>query len=79
MITAMLIASGRAKGARVKETSFRQYTTSSPIIVKGKTSARYFKNFGISFFSGIRRNGRALVKTVPRTTNPKNIINWGVV
>jgi len=71
-IAAMLIISGRAKGALVKETSLRQYTTSMPIVVKGRTSDRYFTNFG-SFLSSLKiRKGRALVITVPRLIRPKN-------
>jgi len=79
MITAILISSGKPFGACEKEISFRQYTTSMPMMVKGRTSAKYVMYLGISFFSGKSRKGSVLVKMVPSITIVKNIINCVVV
>jgi hypothetical protein len=72
VIVAILITSGKANGLIAKEIFLRQYTTSIPIIVYGRTSDRYFMYFGIFLFSGNNIKGRALVNTVPILTNPKN-------
>ena len=48
-----------------KETSFRQYTTSSPITAYGSTVPRYVITAGGSFPSGKIKNGRNRVTIVP--------------
>jgi hypothetical protein len=71
----MLIASGRACGDFVICISFRQYTTSIPMIVKGRMSAKYLIYFGMGLFSGRRMKGRALVNSVPKAIIAKKRIN----